>query len=197
MDKRLHVERDARKRFGTSQHLSEHGTERVDAPVLLEESVTAKQLLRILREGQQQYLITFLDDDGEEQEQKISAASPAEARAKVKKLGKEVVDVETLSEELTANCRNCGERNDSKDGKYCKKCQKEVNAGSNDKKAIKEEITKRALIRDPETPVGQPGKMHVNCGCGTKVPMSDKGGKCSKCGQKYDERGYLIQETGD
>jgi hypothetical protein len=104
IDKKLDVEPNVLKRFSSVQHLSEHGRTREAEPVLLEEGTThkeahmsdAKQLLSVLREGQQEYLITYIDSDGKEKEQKISASSPAEARAKVKKFAKEIVDVETL-----------------------------------------------------------------------------------------------------
>jgi hypothetical protein len=45
------------------------------------------------------YLVTYLDGDGDEKEERISASSPAEARQKVKKFASEVVDVETLGKD--------------------------------------------------------------------------------------------------
>ena len=59
--------------------------------------------------------------------------------------------------------------------------------------ALTEDVTKVALIRDTETPVGQPGKMHLVCPHDkTEVAVpGDADVKCPKCGQKFDSRGYL------
>ncbi len=78
--------------------------------------------------------------------------------------------------------------------KYCKQC-----GAREDEHTIKEEITKRAVIRDTDTPVGQPGKMHLDCGCGNTVEMPgypETGATCTKCGQKYDGKGYLKEDEG-
>jgi hypothetical protein len=62
--------------------------------------------------------------------------------------------------------------------------------------------TKRALIRDQETPVGQPGRMHIQCTCGTRVDMGvrDTGPAfnsmaqvaCTFCGITYDGNGWVV-----
>lgn len=52
-------------------------------------------------------------------------------------------------------------------------------------------LTKRALIRDPRVPVGQPAPMHVNCGCGRPVPIvADDINRCA-CGVAYDGLGWI------
>jgi hypothetical protein len=58
---------------------------------------------------------------------------------------------------------------------------------------LKEGYTKKALIRDPKTPVGQPGDMSLTCTCGNKVDVGEDGGECNKCGQKYNASGWLIE----
>ena len=61
------------------------------------------------------------------------------------------------------------------------------------KEGVTGTYTKKALIRDPNTPIGQPGKMHINCNCGNKVSMDGGPAQCSKCGQKYKADGWLTE----
>lgn len=51
---------------------------------------------------------------------------------------------------------------------------------------------KRALIRDTETPVGLPGKMHIEC-CGVNIPVeNDADVSCPQCGTCYDCAGWVV-----
>jgi hypothetical protein len=52
-------------------------------------------------------------------------------------------------------------------------------------------LVKVALIRDPSTPVGQPGTMYLNCPCGARPVVNDADVACP-CGQKYTPTGWLI-----
>lgn len=54
-------------------------------------------------------------------------------------------------------------------------------------------ITKRALIRENDsTPIGQPGKLYINCGCGNHLSMPDGVPiVMCVCGQRYDADGWL------
>lgn len=52
-------------------------------------------------------------------------------------------------------------------------------------------LSKLALNRDPNAPVGQPAAMHFDCPCGETVPANDSVNPCA-CGAEYDARGYVI-----
>lgn len=55
-------------------------------------------------------------------------------------------------------------------------------------------LVKKALIRDPSVPQGQPGPMHINCTCGRKLPIANPFSAdlypC-ECGVTYDGSGYI------
>jgi hypothetical protein len=58
-------------------------------------------------------------------------------------------------------------------------------------------ITKKSLIREEGVPIGKDAELHVNCDCGTKVPITpplwDRTlNKCPKCGTVYDSRGWVV-----
>lgn len=60
-------------------------------------------------------------------------------------------------------------------------------------------FTKKALIRDPSVPPGRPAPMHLVCVCGSRVECGEGfrdnvKHTCLACGQKYDGRGYLLDE---
>lgn len=55
-------------------------------------------------------------------------------------------------------------------------------------------FTKRALIRDPDAPIGQPAAMHIECRCGENVNVASNENACG-CGAIYDERGYVIEAS--
>jgi hypothetical protein len=55
-------------------------------------------------------------------------------------------------------------------------------------------ITKKALIRDPDVPIGQPAPMHIECGCGEKINVSSTENQC-QCGAIYDRQGYVIEAS--
>jgi hypothetical protein len=49
-------------------------------------------------------------------------------------------------------------------------------------------ITKKALIRNPNVPIGQPA------GCGEKLNVSSAENHC-QCGAVYDSKGYVIEAS--
>lgn len=51
---------------------------------------------------------------------------------------------------------------------------------------------KKAIIRDAGYPVGSPAPMHINCECGTSIPVGEQGATCYICGIKYDVYGWII-----
>ncbi len=57
--------------------------------------------------------------------------------------------------------------------------------------------TKKALIRDPNAPMGRPAAMHLECVCHATVPVpapfTEERVVCDGCGQNYDSSGYLIE----
>jgi len=55
-------------------------------------------------------------------------------------------------------------------------------------------FTKRALIRDPDAPIGKPAAMHIECSCGEKVNVASNENVCG-CGAIYDARGYVIEAS--
>lgn len=115
-----------------------------------------------------------------------------------------------LSEAPAAICPQCGghaaETTFRGEKIYrCHGCKYEWNVP---KKDLKEEgYTKKAIIRDPNAPVGQNARMHLMCTCGNKVDMgmgdewlSAKPNKlvtCSACGKKYDMGGYIKESYDD
>lgn len=59
---------------------------------------------------------------------------------------------------------------------------------------ISEEVTKKALIREPGYPAGHPAPLYINCACGAKIPGVGHGDvECPTCKQKYDEKGHLKE----
>ncbi len=56
--------------------------------------------------------------------------------------------------------------------------------------------TKRALIRDQETPMGQPGRMHLVCECGHKIdidrPFDSDAEYTCPCGIVYNGWGFIT-----
>lgn len=58
-------------------------------------------------------------------------------------------------------------------------------------------LTKKALIRDPSVPIGQPGPMHLNC-CGHEILLdapfdgSAKPVQCPVCATSYKQTGHVI-----
>ena len=54
---------------------------------------------------------------------------------------------------------------------------------------------KAALIRAEGYPIGEPAPLHVNCACGTEVPIVSafQNATCAKCGTVYDSRGWIIK----
>jgi hypothetical protein len=58
-------------------------------------------------------------------------------------------------------------------------------------------LVKVALIRDQSTPIGQPGRLYLNCRCGAKPAASVDGTdvRCT-CGKTYNAGGWLIAEEG-
>ena len=59
-------------------------------------------------------------------------------------------------------------------------------------------FTKRALIRDPNVPIGQPAPLHVECECGAQVPIELDGpdARC-ECGIVYDCRGWIVERPAE
>ncbi len=55
--------------------------------------------------------------------------------------------------------------------------------------------TKRALKRDPATPIGQPGKLHVDCLCGAKVEIQRDANECTSCGRVYNQGGWITRDA--
>jgi hypothetical protein len=60
-------------------------------------------------------------------------------------------------------------------------------------------LMKLALIRDTETPIGEPGHMHLNCRCGTEVPIPDDQAfddratvTCPNCRKQYNGAGWVL-----
>ena len=53
-------------------------------------------------------------------------------------------------------------------------------------------VTKRAIIRDPEAPIGQPAKFWLDCGCGRRLDMTKPTGATCECGTVYDARGRIL-----
>lgn len=55
---------------------------------------------------------------------------------------------------------------------------------------------KRALIRRPGYPVGQPAPCFIHCGCGREVDVieSRKPQPCP-CGLTYDAAGWIVAEA--
>lgn len=51
--------------------------------------------------------------------------------------------------------------------------------------------TKKALIRDPKVPQGQPAALHVICECKQHVPITGKRNVCVTCGTVYDDAGWI------
>jgi hypothetical protein len=54
--------------------------------------------------------------------------------------------------------------------------------------------SKRALIRDPNVPVGQPARIHIDCECGRTVYQPETGPSAvwCPCGLVYDACGWIT-----
>lgn len=103
-------------------------------------------------------------------------------------------------------CARCGvtfhplhtSTSNSESDKYCDEC---AGFRKDYPQHVKEDgFTKKALIRDPNVPVGKPAAMYLTCVCGHKVDMGTSddpahGNVCSECGREYDSRGYLYEAT--
>jgi len=53
---------------------------------------------------------------------------------------------------------------------------------------------KLALKRDPDTPIGQPADMHVDCPCGQEVMILSDDNHCD-CGAVFDNAGWVKRSS--
>jgi hypothetical protein len=55
---------------------------------------------------------------------------------------------------------------------------------------------KLALKRDQSIPAGQPAPLHLDCRCGTRLPMPEDDPtaivECPSCGAAYDTDGWKV-----
>lgn len=54
------------------------------------------------------------------------------------------------------------------------------------------QLIKLALKRDSSIPAGQPAPMHLNCQCGSSLPVEDADIECGTCGNRYNSAGWLL-----
>jgi hypothetical protein len=52
---------------------------------------------------------------------------------------------------------------------------------------------KAAWIRDEGYPVGKPAPGHFICNCAERLPATEDGATCGKCGTHFDANGWVVE----
>lgn len=59
---------------------------------------------------------------------------------------------------------------------------------------VNAKLVKLAIKRDPNVPIGQAAPLHLDCLCGTTLPIDRSLFiDCPTCGAQYDSSGWLLK----
>ena len=58
---------------------------------------------------------------------------------------------------------------------------------------MKTEITKVAMIRDPDAPTGQPATLYLKCLCGFRPVSTPEVNVRCECGMVYTSMGWVVR----